>query len=183
MIYQRLGGQATVPEFRLGAWDLEYEGVAVELDEQLHFNRYRSITLQSELYKQHRKFALQEYQLFCASFENHCLRAGCFGGKWSNKSSVSQFGPAGQPGNLLGDGSPRWRQRAFYDFLKDLSPLLIGVDVVRISIWNLVTEGGVVRTVGDVLRAPGQRAADAVAELIRDRMSSLNLRLRAPLRT
>lgn len=39
LIYRELGGILTVPPFNLGGWDIEFEGVALELDEHLHFNR------------------------------------------------------------------------------------------------------------------------------------------------
>jgi hypothetical protein len=40
-LHRSLGGCATVPAWRPGGWDLLFEGpLAVELDEQLHFNRY-----------------------------------------------------------------------------------------------------------------------------------------------
>ena len=44
--YRALGGLQTAPELRPGSWDLLVDGVLVELDEQLHFNRYRALTLQ-----------------------------------------------------------------------------------------------------------------------------------------
>ena len=49
-IYRNLGG--VLPTFPVGfrGWDIEFEGMAVELDEELHFNRYRALTLGSELY-------------------------------------------------------------------------------------------------------------------------------------
>jgi hypothetical protein len=41
---------------RLSAWDLEFDGIAVELDEHLHFNRYRGLTLKSPRYSWYRVF-------------------------------------------------------------------------------------------------------------------------------
>ena len=35
--------------------------------------------------------------------------------------------------DLNGEGSPRWKQRAFYDFVKDLSPLIKGSLIIAIN--------------------------------------------------
>ena len=40
-----------------------------------------------------------------------------------------EFGDAAKPGVLEGRGSTRWKQRAFYDALKDTAPVSVGVKV------------------------------------------------------
>lgn len=137
-VYRELGGKEQQFPLRLRAWDFEVNGIAVELDEQLHFNAYRAMTLQSKLYDRLPKFPLQEYQAFCVQRSHECLKAGSYGGKWTNPSCEKQFGPAAPSGDLSGNGAPRWKQRAFYDFVKDISPLLIGIRIVRLSIWDSV---------------------------------------------
>jgi len=57
--YRRLGGIGAEIPLRLGHWDAEYEGIAVELDEELHFNRYRLITLESPVYIELPSFPLK----------------------------------------------------------------------------------------------------------------------------
>ncbi len=48
-LYRALGGTTASPRLRPGAWDLAFQGgIVVELDEELHFNRYRRITLEPE---------------------------------------------------------------------------------------------------------------------------------------
>lgn len=134
-VYRQLGGRRPHAPLRPGGWDLEFNGVAVELDEYLHFNRYRAMTLESQVYGELPAFPLAIYRGHCADHEDRCLRAGSYKGKWSNPSSESQFGPKSEPGDLSGGGAPRWKQRAFYDFVKDLSPLLVHVRLVRLSVW------------------------------------------------
>jgi hypothetical protein len=47
-LYRRLGGLLATPTWRPGGWDLVFGGsLVVELDEELHFNRYRALTLNS----------------------------------------------------------------------------------------------------------------------------------------
>lgn len=169
-VYHLLGGVLQQFELNLRAWDIELEGTAVEFDEQLHFNRYRLATLDSPAYAQLLGFPLAAYREHCEKHESECLSAGGFGGKWTSRSTVRQFGEGAPPKDLSGLGSPRWRQRAFYDFVKNLSPRLIGVQVVRESIWDTVPEDGQVRRVLDVLRSPQEGSAVGLAKLIAGRV-------------
>jgi hypothetical protein len=168
-VYRILGGVLPSIPLNLRAWDLEFDGIAVELDERLHFNRYRSITLASPGYAHLPRFPLDAYRGYCSNRESFCLRAGSYGRKWSNDSCVAQFGAAAPPEDLRGNGSPRWKQRAFYDFVKDLSPLLIGVNVVRIAVWDTVMEGGRSRTVEEVLKKPSVASSAVLAALVKER--------------
>jgi hypothetical protein len=46
-LFGALGGGAVSPSLRPGQWDLAFEGdLVVELDDELHFNRYRRLTLE-----------------------------------------------------------------------------------------------------------------------------------------
>jgi hypothetical protein len=169
-IYHVLGGGLSSIPLNLRSWDIEFNGIAIELDEHLHFNRYRGATLMSSGYACLPGFPLESYGRYCSECEDKCLQAGGYGGKWSNASSEVQFGEASSSKNFSGNGSPRWKQRAFYDFVKDLSPLLIGVTVVRISIWDTVLEHGHTRQVGDVLNSPCDVSSEALAVLIQQRL-------------
>lgn len=171
-VYHRLGGALTRPPINLRSWDIEFNGFAVELDEYLHFNRYRATTLESPAYRELPDFPLEAYRGFCSAHEAHCIKAGGYGGKWSNSSCESQFGPASKPKDLSGNGAPRWKQRAFYDFVKDLSPFVAGVRLSRIAIWDVVSELGDVRTVKDVLSAPSRSSGEALATLLRQRAAT-----------
>lgn len=149
--YGALGGRGDRPTLRPGAWDIGVDGVMVELDEHLHFNRYRAATLRSDLYKELPRFPLATFRSLCEEHESACLRAGSYGGKWSNTSCERMFGPAGAKGNLSGPGAPRWRQRALYDHMKDLMPLHDGTQVARLAIWEEVP--GTNATLHDILSA------------------------------
>jgi len=75
-LYRQLGGQHETPALRPGSWDLQVDDVLVELDEQLHFNRYRAVTLQSRAYRSLPSFPLLAYQQFCETWEGACLKSG-----------------------------------------------------------------------------------------------------------
>lgn len=82
--FQDLGGD------NLDGWptswkiDMKLEdGTFLELDEYLHFNRYRLLTLESQLYKTLPAFPLQAYKDYCTRHEPQCYKAGRSPkGKW-----------------------------------------------------------------------------------------------------
>jgi hypothetical protein len=131
-VYRELGGIEAVPRFRPGGWDLPFAGgLVVELDEELHFNRYRVATL-SASWELGLPWAT-DYLRHCVEQEGECLKAGCWGKRWTNPSTARMFS-GGPVGDLDGDGAPRWKQRALYDSLKDTLPGLgIGVRLGRVA--------------------------------------------------
>jgi hypothetical protein len=146
-LFGALSEQTPVPPLRPGAWDLAFaDGLVVELDEELHFNRYRARTLQLSWANDlpwH-----DTYLVHCREREPECLAAGRWGKRWTNPSSESMFGASGRPGMLDGTGSPRWKQRALYDGMKDVMALHSAtLRLCRLSVWDQI--GGV--SLGDVL--------------------------------
>lgn len=170
-VYRQLGGRLDSFPLRLRRWDMEVDGVAVELDEELHFNRYRAVTLEAPAYRDLATVPTAQYLGFCQEYESRCLAAGRYGRRWTTPTSEVQFGHPAPHGDLFGNGAPRWRQRAFYDFVKDLSPLFISVRVVRISIWDQIDLGESTVTVDYALRTGSQEAAKHLIQLIKDRAS------------
>lgn len=135
-VYNQLGG--IMNEYPINyRWDITYPDFIIELDEELHFNRYRYETLQSSLYDDYVNFDVDQYRRFCQVREKNCLKAGSYGGKWKNSSTDTQFQPSNTNGVLDGAGSSRWKQRAFYDFLKDVHAIIKGIPVIRISIYDI----------------------------------------------
>jgi hypothetical protein len=117
--------------------------LAIELDEEQHFNRYRLATLSSRIYKSLPRFPLSFYQTYCLQQEPLCLLKASHSKYWSTPSSVRSFGPASTSGTVTGSGSPRWKQRSFYDYLRDILPLACtNFRVVRLSIYDSVISAG-----------------------------------------
>jgi len=85
------------------------------------------------------------------------------------RACEAQFGSMGARGDLSGSGAPRWRQRAFYDYLKDLSPMVIATPMARIAIWDKITDGHNARAVAVAVRNPSSETARALAALLRKR--------------
>src|SRR3989304_741471 len=170
-IYKLLGGINEKFPFNLRKWDMEVDGIAVELDEYLHFNRYRALTLKSNIYNNLNVFPWKEYSEYCIKYEDDCLDVGGWGGKWSNNSCEKQFGPPSSKGDMTGNGAPRWRQRAFYDYVKDLSPLTIGVSVARISIWDTIKLNNKNILVKNILTDNITEAGAGLYKLLRERVN------------
>lgn len=160
-VYKTLGGVLTDIPCRIGGWDFVVDGRVVELDEEAHFNRYRGTTFTSNIYKDNPYVDPQHYVQCCRIHEKECLEGRSFGGYWTNDSAEKQFGKAGPNRDLTGNGSPRWKQRAFYDFVKDFVPLVFGVPLIRIPIYEVLTdEKGSSLTVDQILQAVDTRHAD-----------------------
>jgi hypothetical protein len=170
-VYRQLGGiLETEFPLMIGGWDIVDDNIRIELDEQLHFNRYRSITLESYVYKQLPQFPVTFYMDYCSKYEDECKHPGCSGKRWTTNGSVRQFGQAESPCDLSGNGSPRWKQRAFYDFVKDVYSLITNTRVARISIYDTVKVNGQWRDIAGILDHEIYEAATAIRKLIEARL-------------
>ncbi|PLX14019.1 MAG: hypothetical protein C0594_00570, partial [Marinilabiliales bacterium] len=69
-MYRKLGGVLNAPPTSFGAWDIVTKDFIVELDEEQHFNRYRALTLDSEIYTEYKFFDVNLYKNYCKEFEN-----------------------------------------------------------------------------------------------------------------
>ena len=132
-MYKELGGILGEPPLTFGSWDISTPEFILELDEENHFNRYRLQTLNSNIYQMINGFRLDEYMRFCTQYESGCRKHGGF---WKNNSSEKLFVKSDDNGCLDGAGSSRWRQRAFYDFLRDVTGLIKEIPVIRLSIYQ-----------------------------------------------
>lgn len=159
-LYSELGGTQSEPSLRPGSWDLVFGELVVELDEELHFNRYRAATLQPEW-----TTSLPwrpAYLSLCDAHEGECLKAAQWGKRWTNPSTEVQFGPAAEPGRLDAAGAPRWKQRALYDAMKDAASLTGSFTLARLSVYDNVD--GV--PLGAYLSGPSEIPLDALAALV-----------------
>jgi len=161
-IYQSLGGQYDKPPLNYGPWDIPTSDFIIELDEERHFNRYRMETLSSDFYTTHNPFPLSNYREYCKGMEQHCLSAAKWGKNWKNDSTEKMFPQSNADGDLSGNGSSRWRQRAFYDFLKDITSGAKGIPVIRVSIYDRFRHN----TINEILKKKDLRMiSDFINEL------------------
>lgn len=142
-LYRELGGVLEAPRLAPAGWDLELEdGTLVELDEQQHFTRYRAATLAPE-WASLLPWS-DAYQSYCSAHER--LAAG-FGRFWTSPPSERQFGAAGTRGDFDRQGSPRAKQRALFNAIRDAHAVAGNVRLARISIYDPIGDS----TLGAVL--------------------------------
>ncbi len=165
--YRTLGGRLDHLALRPGTWDLNMNGVVIELDEELHFNRYRKTTLRNE-WAQALPWTAPYLEL-CQTREAECLKAGMWGKRWTNDSSSRMFGAGAPPGDLSGEaGAPRWKQRALYDAMKDAwAASAKSIGVARLSVYDNVSGC----LLGDVLTGRTTLKSDDLLALVASRTS------------
>jgi hypothetical protein len=167
-LYRQLGGQQPQPVLRPGAWDPALaDGMVVELDEELHFNRYRARTL-AEPWAPNLPWT-DAYVAMCAHHEDECLPAGSWGKRWTNESCDRMLGPPAPAANLdAPGGAPRWKQRALYDAIKDAVACVPGGPrVVRLAVQDEI--GGI--PLGALLEGQGRLASSELRAFVEQRIA------------
>ncbi|WP_431606779.1 DUF7255 family protein [Mycolicibacterium neoaurum] len=167
-VYYSLGGRDPLP-VKTGPWDMAFGDLVIEFDEEQHFNRYRRATLEIPLAA--RLPWRSSYSSQCETYETACSRKASNGGYWTNASAERMFGPPGSKDDLNGSGSPRWKQRAVYDLIRDATAISGGVRLARLSRWD---------EIGD---APLWRALSESAPVDKGRIAGTNQRPDGWLRT
>jgi hypothetical protein len=164
--YRKLDGILDVPPLSFGKWDICLNGFIVELDEEQHFNRYRAATLESYIYHMEKGFDIIDYVKYCTDYETNCLKKASWGKYWTSPSTEKQFGLQGIYGDLGENGSPRWKQRAFYDYLRDVVALVNRIPLIRISVYDRVITDCQINTVGSILMNGTESDLDQIVKFI-----------------
>ena len=133
-IYKNLGGVLSEIPVKAGPYDIDTREFIIELDEENHFNRYRLATLDSVIYQENKNLDVAKYKTFCRQYEANCCTHG---GYWGNSSTQKMFGVSPVDGDFGIDAPSRWKQRAFYDYIKDVTSIVLDVPILRISIYDL----------------------------------------------
>ena len=165
-LYHELGGILDEPLLRPGTWDVPLKGgLVLELDEEQHFTRYRTVTLDAP-WAADLPWARVYQQYAERAGDAH---GGTGGGRWTSAAAEKQFGIADPEGAFILQGAPRWKQRALYDAMKDAAAAAGLVRLARISVYDMV--GSV--SIGRVLYGRSTVSANAIAELIRARTAGV----------
>ena len=130
--------------------------MVLELDEEFHFTRYRRRTLDLS-FEGHLPWTAT-YRTYCERFESSSIAGG---GRWSSPSTSAMFGGADSVGTFGEHGSPRGKQRAIYDAMKDAAAAG-GVTLARLSIYDEV--GGA--SLDSVLRGKASCDGDDLLALV-----------------
>lgn len=149
--YKDLGGVLPHIPFGIKSNHIDFyiNGNILELDEENHFTSYRTISLELPIYSTSNILNKDNYTYFCKQYEGKARNYGKF---CTTVSCEKMFGKPSLNGDLSGNCSPRWKQRAFYDTLKDHFSLVSDIKVKRISIYDLIEINGQKKSVNDLLQ-------------------------------
>lgn len=150
-IYEALGGIRPSPPIHPGGWHMEYHGLAIQLDDAKHFNRYRTLTLRHPIYSGLGGFNLEKYKKYCRQKERECLKAARQEPYWNDARFTRYFGESDEYPVIGQKGVAGWKFQAFRDFLQDLAPLFYPIKVMRLSIWDEMMIEGEIVTLGQIL--------------------------------
>lgn len=117
-------------------------------------------------------FDVFDYGNYCKKYESDCLRKSSWGKYWTSPSTEKQFGPPGNSGDLEKNGSPRWRQRAFYDYLRDVFAKVYKIHILRVSIYDRIVANGKVKSVGNIL-SDGQADCTEIVKFIEQKVNRI----------
>lgn len=123
-------------DFAAGEWDFNLAGgLKIELDEYMHFNRYRAESCFGP-WAQDVPWR-EPYRDYSEQYEYKCFQIR-LPGAWANKSSDCMFGGS-DPIGVIGElGPSRWKQRALYDAVKDAYACYQHVSLARISVIDTI---------------------------------------------
>lgn len=161
-VYESLGGVGERPCVEIDGYQMTFGRFVVELDDQLHFNRYRLVTLRNDIYPNMHGVDLNKYRMYCRKHENECLKSGTAPGVWTSTTAEKHFGEAEEPGDLGLNGASGWKMIAYREFVKDLFASRNQIKLLRLSIWDEIMVNRQLIKLNDLLMSP----ADAQAELL-----------------
>lgn len=160
-LYRTLGGVQSAPKLAPGSWDIAYDdGLLLELDEDLHFHRYRGATLDAPWSAELPWTA--PYRVYVVEGEK---RGGTGGSRWTSPSAEKMFGESDPDGVFGENGAPRWKQRALYDAMKDAMAATGEIRLARVSIYDRVAG----HTLNDVLYGRAEVSAESIEALVTER--------------
>lgn len=165
-VYESLGGIGARPCIEIKGYQMTFGKFVVELDDQLHFNKYRLITLRNDIYEQLHGIDVNKFRMYCRKFEKECLKSGTSKGIWTNNQAEKCFGPAETPGDLGLNGASGWKLFAYQQFVKDLFAARHKVRLLRLSIWDEIMFNRQLIKLNDLLLNPGKEEAELLLKFI-----------------
>lgn len=151
-IYQDLEGIGDWQEIPVNIpAGIQLNDTRLVIDDALHFNRYRAITLRAEFYESSSLFNLASYKRYCRAEETACLKQGKPIDRWTSRFAEAHFGKPSTPGDFFHTGSPAWRLRAFQDTLSDAAAKAGLFKLKRVSVHDRVLSNGQLQPLGSLL--------------------------------
>lgn len=162
-IFEELGGQGSFPQLEKVKFDLKLNRTAVLFDLELNFNRYRLKTFRSDLYENFHFPFVESHKRLCRTYEKECMKAGLQARHWNGPPVANQwFGDSEEIGDFSGNGSAGWKLRAYNDAQIDLLSRIHGYKLIRISPYETLMTGGVLRRLDQLLMNPKEEQQKVV---------------------
>lgn len=170
--YKSLGGlKSNYPLFHF-KYEIVITKSIILLYDQLHFNRYRNITLQSSLYSKIPGYPKSNLQRYCRMHEKECLKSGMRSGLWTSGEAEDHFGQASASGDFFGNGAPGWKLQAFKDYLRDFSAFASGYKIIPVAVHDhLMVEGKLIK-ISSILTSRHSNHEEFLLRHIKRRMLS-----------
>ncbi|MDF2157731.1 hypothetical protein [Algoriphagus sp. CAU 1675] len=154
-IFEDLGGVGDLPLLERLKFDFKINRHLFIYDSELHFNRYRLITLRSELYENLSFPFFESHKRLCRNYEKDCLKSGLQQRIWDGPPvAKSWFGQASEPGDFSGFGASGWKLTAYNDAQIDLQSRIHGYKLVRLSPYETLMTGGSLKRLDQLLINP-----------------------------
>lgn len=154
-IFTDLDGNGKIPLLEKLKFDFKIGRNLFLYDEEIHFNRYRLITLKSDLYFEFKFHFSDTQKRLCRTYEKECLKVGMQQRIWNGPPVAKHcFGEASEPGDFSGNGAIGWKLTAYNDAQFDLQTRIHGYKLFRISPFETLMTGGSLKRLDQLLINP-----------------------------
>jgi hypothetical protein len=150
-----LGGTGPIPLFEKLIFDFKLGRQLLVWDEELQFNRYRGLTLRSDLYEEFQFPFVEGHKRLCRTYEKEALKMGMLQKIWEGPPLAKRlFGESSDPGDFHGQGSAGWKLLAYNSMQIDLQTRIHGFKLIRLSPYETLMTGGSLKRLDQLLINP-----------------------------
>ncbi|MEN2283027.1 hypothetical protein AAGF08_12870 [Algoriphagus sp. SE2] len=154
-IYEDLGGIGDIPLLNKLNFDFKIKRNLILYDDEIHFNRYRLISLRSDFYKEFNFSFYEAYKRLCRTYEKDCLKVGLQERLWNGPPiGKHSFGEPNEIGDFSGTGATGWKLLAYNDAQIDMQSRIHGYRLIRLNPFETLMTGGSLKRLDYLLMNP-----------------------------
>lgn len=155
--------EGEIPE-KAQVLDIEVNGVAIALDDEQQFNRYRFQTLQSPVYSLPLISDLSRYKGYCLANQVQMHSPSLAGKKIKDRESLQK---------TSGSFEEFYKLQAVNDFMQDLLPLVHYVPVLRLSVFDQIETSCGRKTLHTLLMEDNRHYFEILADYFIQRLNDM----------
>lgn len=172
-VFQSLEGNGRPPVLEKLTFDFKINRLVFVYDDEVHFNRYRLLTLKTSLYETFSYEWADAYKRLCRTYEKDCLKVGMQERIWNGPPLAKKiFGRAAESGDLTGTGAIGWKLNAYNDAQYDLVSRLHGYKLIRIPQYENLMIGGSLKKLDDLLLKPHESNKTALTNWLKRKIEA-----------